>query len=111
MEIQQKHIWKIKLPTCCRRVAFQACLRGVSREEVIENEDGRVFSLFLSSFPRGWIFKGSGLNLRSGIRGQTRIAKQPISVLFSSSPYLLCYNKLEEEEKEKEQGGKLKVEK
>lgn len=43
---------------------------------------GRFFSLFLSGFPKGWIFKGSGLNLRSGIRGQTRIAKQPIFVLF-----------------------------
>lgn len=40
-----------------------------------------VFSLFLSSFPRGWIFKGSGLNLRSGIRGR-RVSQSSRSLLL-----------------------------
>lgn len=90
------------LRTCCT-----SNLHGVSREGSRRRGGmvGRVFSLFLSGFPRGWIFKGSGLNLRSGIRGQTRIAKQPISVLFLSSPSSLCYNKLREGGEEKGVGG------
>lgn len=92
----------MRSPTCCgpyfEPISWQG---GRGRGGMV----GQVFSLFLSGFPRGWIFKGSGLNLRSGIRGQTRIAKQPISVLFlSPRPLYATTSPEKEEEKKKEQG-------
>jgi len=94
------------LRTCCTSNLHDVSWEGSRRQGGMV---GRVFSLFLSGFPRGWIFKGSGLNLRLGIRGQTRIAKQPISVLFLSSPSSLCYNKPRGGGEEKGVGRKSKV--